>query len=405
MWGTVERVVRRRRLTVWALAIGAVCLLAWIAVPWGYSSGGAADRGVHRFVSPSGSDRAAGTRAEPWRTIGHAAGRVHPGDTVHVAPGRYRGPLTIERGGTANRRVRFVSQRRWGARISAGGTGAVSVVTISGDHVTFKGFDVTGRGGDGTAGIQVEGSHDAVVGNRVHSLDAPCLESGNGAAGIVVGGPGYRNEGGHVDGNVVDRIGRRPRDGTCTLVHGIYAAVPATTIVNNVVTRAAGDGITSWHAASKLTVANNLAARNGGSGVLIGSGDAGATAAGHRCTLVSNNIVYRNGRIGITEGSDGAHPVGPGNRYLNNLAYGNDGGDTSAGSGVAGMFPGATVAGTLNQDPGFARRPRAGRRPYRLRRTSPAVDAGTRSGAPRRDFDRRRRARGRGIDIGPYEQP
>ncbi len=64
-------------------------------------------------------------------------------------------------------------------------------------------------------------------------------------------------------------------------MHGIYAAVPGVTIVNNIVSRAAGDGITSWHAARKLTVANNLSAMNGGSGILIGSGDVGA---GHAAT-------------------------------------------------------------------------------------------------------------------------
>ena len=39
------------------------------------------------YVSPSGNDGAAGTRELPWRTIGHAASELRPGDMVHVQPG------------------------------------------------------------------------------------------------------------------------------------------------------------------------------------------------------------------------------------------------------------------------------------------------------------------------------
>jgi hypothetical protein len=362
---------------------------------------------MHRYVSPRGDDDDRGSRARPWRTIQHAAARVRPGVTVHVAPGRYGGPLTISRGGTAARPVRFVSVRRWRARITARSRRSLAVVEIRGDHVAFEGFGVTGGGGDGTAGIAMEASHDAVVGNRVHDLAVPCLKSGNGGAGIVIGGgrDGYRNHDGLVARNLVERIGSGPRDGRCRLVHGIYASVPGGTIVNNIVHHAVGDGITSWHAARELTVANNLSAMNGGEGILIGSGDAGATRAGHRDTLVSNNIAYRNVLYGITESSDGDHSVGPGNRYLNNLAYANRDGDTGPDSGVADLDPRAIESGTLNADPLFAPEAAGAGREYSLRPTSPVVDAGTCAGAPRSTFDGARRPQGRGVDIGPRELP
>jgi hypothetical protein len=368
-------------------------------------SDGATGRGLDRYVSTAGDDGNDGSHALPWRTIEHAATQVRPADTVHVAPGDYPGPLKIARGGSPGGRVRFVSDRRWKARITATSPGPITVVEIGGDHVTLEGFDVTGTGEDGTAGIGVEGSHDAVVGNHVHRLAAPCLERGNGAAGIVVGGGvnEYRNRGGLVDGNLVEHIGTGPLDGTCRLAHGIYAAVPGVTIVNNIVSRVVGDGITSWHAARQLTIANNLSATNGGEGILIGSGDSGATSAGHTGSVVANNIAYRNALNGITESSDGAHPVGPGNRYLYNLAFANRGGDRSAGSGVTGMYGGAIVSGTINADPEFAPRPPSAKCRYRLRSTSPAIDAGTRTGAPRRDFAGDARPRRGRVDIGPYE--
>jgi hypothetical protein len=40
---------------------------------------------------------------------------------------------------------------------------------------------------------------------------------------------------------------------------------------------------------------------------------------------------------------------------------------------------------------------------YRLKAKSPAIDAGTTTGAPRTDFDGVRRPQGRGIDIGAFE--
>jgi hypothetical protein len=141
-----------------------------------------------RYVALSGHDRGDGSRTRAWRTIAYAARRVRPGDTVHVAPGHYRGPLRIERGGWRRKRIRFVSDARWKAALSARGPGSVTVVDIRADYVTFEGFDATGAGGDGTAGINVEGSHVTVSRNRVHDLLAPCPESGNGKAGVVVRG-------------------------------------------------------------------------------------------------------------------------------------------------------------------------------------------------------------------------
>ncbi len=250
---------------------------------------------------------------------------------------------------------------------------------IRGDYVTFEGFAVSGSGEGGTAGINLEGSHDVVARNYVHDLVAPC----GGGGGIVVGGglADYRNHDGLVSGNLVERIGTGPRDGSCRLVHGIYAAVPRVTILNNIVSGAVGDGITSWHAARALAIANNLSILNGGTGILVGSGDRGATDAGHTRTLVSNNIVYRNALHGITESSDGDHRVGPGNRYLHNLAFANRHGDP--GSGIGGLFPARSLRATSRLTPSSlgchpgrrqlsppARKPGCGRRHVLRRSTS-----------------------------------
>jgi hypothetical protein len=358
----------------------------------------ASARRIARYVSPSGSDRASGSRAHPWRTVRYAARRVRPGMTVHVAPGRYAGAVRISRGGTEGRPVRFVSDRRWDARITASSRGDVTAVLITGPNVVFEGFDVSASGGDGTGGIEASGSHGAVIANRVHDISMPCLQQGNGGAGIVIGSAivNYRTRDVLVERNVISQIGDGPRDGRCRLVHGIYAEVPDATISNNIIYSAAGDGITSWHAARDLRIANNLSTANGGNGILIGSGDSGASR-GNTGTTVVNNIVTRNGLSGINESSDGEHRVG-GNRYLGNLIF-----DNRQNGSLGTRVTDAEVSGTVTSDPGL---PGLAQLPdYMIPATSPAVDAGTCVDAPTRDLRGVTRPQGGGVDIGPYERP
>ena len=103
----------------------------------------------------------------------------------------------------------------------------------------------------------------------------------------------------------------------------------------------------------------------------------------------------------MTESSDGTHPVGPGNRYLNNLTFGNRRGEGDAEPEVSGAVARGHRRRHAQQRPG----PGRGAPRYGLRATSPAVDAGTRDGAPRHDFDGTPRPRGGGVDIGPHELP
>jgi parallel beta helix pectate lyase-like protein len=238
------------------------------------------------------------------------------------------------------------------------------------------------------------------VRNRVHDLAVPCLDGGgNGGSGISAGS-GRSEYDGHdllVAENVVSRIGTGALDGECRLVHGIYASVPRVTIVNNIVHHAVGDGISSWHAASDLTISNNLSADNGGAGILVGSGDSGATGEGNVRTQVTNNVVHRNARTGIIESSDGEHPVGPGNRYLNNLLSENGGGD----GGLLVRRGGSLVSENVEAGPRFTD---PSGEAYRLAAGSPAIDAGTCAGAPSSSIDGVARPQGSAVDIGPYER-
>jgi len=158
-----------------------------------------------------------------------------------------------------------------------------------------------------------------------------------------------------------------------------------------VIIRSLGNGITSWHAATRLTVANNTSVFNGGNGILIGSGDSGATS-GNTGGYILNNITYGNAGAGIVEHDDGKHPVGP-NSYMTNLMFANRENEIAPRRG-------GNVSGSIMADPLFVD---ASKDDYHVQPTSPAVDAGTGMG-PISDLDGTAQPQGRSYDIGAYER-
>ncbi len=79
------------------LRVHACAVFAW--------SGAAAARSW--YVSPTGDDRAPGTRQAPFRTLAHAAAVVRPGDVCRVRAGTYRETVTLRRSGTKDSPIRF----------------------------------------------------------------------------------------------------------------------------------------------------------------------------------------------------------------------------------------------------------------------------------------------------------
>src|SRR5579883_466810 len=69
------------------------------------------------YVAPSGDNSNDGSQAHPFATIQQAATVVTPGSMVHVLPGIYADPVTVTTSGTADARITFLSDVRWGAKI------------------------------------------------------------------------------------------------------------------------------------------------------------------------------------------------------------------------------------------------------------------------------------------------
>jgi hypothetical protein len=59
------------------------------------------DRGPAYFADPvRGADTSAGSREQPWKTIGHALGRLKPGDTLYLRGGTYYEAVAVSLAGT-----------------------------------------------------------------------------------------------------------------------------------------------------------------------------------------------------------------------------------------------------------------------------------------------------------------
>jgi hypothetical protein len=344
------------------------------------------------YVSPSGSDSNTGTQASPFATIQHAADLTTPGTTVHVAPGSYAQCVSTHVSGTAAAPILFVSDSPWGAKLDVSQVTACGGAAweIQGDYVEVRGFDVTAAPAV-FLGIRTNGSNAKVVGNRVHDFGTSGCNGTSGGAGID--NTNYSASDNDIIGNVVFGIGPTS---TCIGVHGIYTSQRGGHIVNNISSNNSGYGVHCWHGCTAVVIANNLTFNNRTGGIVLGDGDSGATVFDK--STISNNIAVHNAGYGISEYEySGQHTVGPSNKFLNNLVYGN------ATGGIA-LIEGNTDSGTIARDPLFVKYLADGSGDYHLAATSPAVDTGAATGAPGSDFDGVCRPHGKGFDVGPYER-
>ncbi len=321
-------------------------------------------------VAPDGDDAAAGDSTNPLRTITAAAERARPGTTVLVREGRYDGDIVTRTSGTADARIAFVAQSPQVRIVGAGS--AIGAWENDGDFVDIVGFDISG---DNEDGIYNRSSNVRIANNRVYQFP-----TGN---CIVTGNEDYDLTDIDVVGNVVHGCGNDELD------HGIYVGHERGTVADNISYGNPGFGIHCWQACDALVITNNLVYDNQEGGIVVGAAHEDAVADE---VLVSNNIVIGNGREGIREGGE----TGDQNRYRNNLMWGNDRDRILLKTG--------TEEGTIVADPQLVDFRPDGSGDYRLRPSSPALDAGFADSAPPVAIDNTPRPKGRAVDIGVYEQ-
>ncbi len=133
------------------------------------------------YVSLSGNDANAGTRASPYRTLPKGVRALAPGDTLYVRGGTYllRSRLSVECSGTASAPITIASYPGETAIVSGdvnrNGVCDVtdtptkqrygSLIRIAGGYVRLKNLKVAYSGG---RGIFTTGKHDVISGNSVH---------------------------------------------------------------------------------------------------------------------------------------------------------------------------------------------------------------------------------------------
>jgi len=340
---------------------------------------------VECYVAPNGNDMWDGSSTRPWATLQHAAGNATAGETIHVAPGNYAGPVLTSRSGLPFARIRFISDKQWGAVIRSHASRATWV--NDGDFVDIVGFDISG---DGAIGIFNRGSNVRIIGNHVHHISSRGCD-GNGGAGILNGS--YSASDDDVIGNVVHDIGEPNK--SCPRVHGIYHSNVRGRILNNISYNNEGYGIHLWHAATDVTIANNLVFNNRNGGIVVGAGDAPFDSSplhpADRVLVTNNIVVYNHNRYGIEE----LGVTGPNNTFVANLVYGNQFADWKLQSG--------RQFGTITEDPHFIAYKDDGSGDYHLSTASPGIGKASTNGAPIFDIQGYVRPDRGAWDIGPYQ--
>ena len=363
-----------------------------VATPGVRDSAALPGTATNYYVSPTGSDTAAGTSAAPFKTLARAAkAATKPGTTVFVAPGTYAGGFKTTGNGTAAARIYWVSTTKWGAKIVPPANSVNKTAWDNrGNYVSIIGFEVDGSklgsGTKWTLGIYTGGSYGVIEGNRVHHTanTISCSSAGGSAIGVDSYYKGVMTD---VIGNVVHDIG----PAGCTYVQGIYVSTSGT-IKNNVVYRVGSAAIHLWHDATNVKIINNTVSASN-FGIIVGGGDYYFTSAGANNVHVHNNVVYDN-KYGISEQGK----TGGGNTYRNNLVFKNTTYNWQLRNGLK-------HTGTITSDPLLAGYSRTAAMPdFKPSTSSPLIGRGVATYAPATDINGRARSAAAGVDIGAYQR-
>ncbi len=160
----------RVQSAAWLVAV-CISLVSW------HEAGGASF-----YVSTAGSDAAAGTLAQPWRTIQRAANAAGAGDTVFVRGGVYQERVALTgKSGSASQPITIRSYEGETAVIDQDGVtppnGASALIRLHNcSHIVIQGLELrnykTAATNKVPIGVLVSGSGTGVklVGNRIHAI-------------------------------------------------------------------------------------------------------------------------------------------------------------------------------------------------------------------------------------------
>ena len=106
------------------------------------------------------SDANAGTEAQPFVTVQHAADVARPGDTIYVMAGRYNERVKVRSGGAEGALVSFVAMPRHAASIGG--------FDLEAGYVRMQGFEVTAD--EPAVAFHLRASHCEVIDNYIYNM-------------------------------------------------------------------------------------------------------------------------------------------------------------------------------------------------------------------------------------------
>lgn len=369
--------------------VGGGAAIAASIVASGESASASPLRASVLHVAPHGDDLNAGTLSRPFRTIGAAYRRANPGDTVLVEPGIYTEPdeLTLDRSGTADAPI--VIQSRVKHRAVIENNASNNLIAVRGaSYNVVQDFEMRGSK---LCGIYiVTGDCIQVIGNDIHHTGVAPTTEPYGQEGIL-SNAGTR---GHsYIGNLIHHNGRPTTvEPGWDVDHGMYLEADDELVVNNVIAfnRDNGIQIAGYQTVSNTRVYQNVLAGNGHGGMVLWQPIENVK--------IRNNIFANNGARDAYAGLWSYDAHGTGVEIVDNCFWGNSGGtlDTTGG----GSDYEVDVRNVYEFDPQLKD---PSRMDFRLRMTSPAINAGEVIPGILTDIVGAPRVRGGRPDLGAYE--
>lgn len=385
-----------KRLRDWAEVM--LVFLVVGAIVFGALKGTAHAQAPVWYVATTGSDQAAGTAAQPFRTLNYAMSRLSPGGTLRVRAGTYAEDVRWNLpSGTASAWVTIEAEMPAARPRLYPPSGTVHALHFQGQsYVRWSGWviDASRAQFDGIKITQPETHHITVQDTEVHRAPGQGILTTDGAEFLTF-----------------ERLAVHD-NGTTDFAHGLYISTGNARIEDCEVYRNSGWGIHLYKEDSTTGVHDVVVTRNRvhdnarvgarGEGILVSSGPRNIATNnavwnhpygivvqyGVSDALIAHNTVVNGRDGGIVVGSDAIRTT-----VMNNIVVGpwpiQNGGQNSR---VAGNIQSPT-------DPRFAN---AATFDFRLVAGSPAIDQGV-ALSPSITVDIRNRPRVGRADIGAYE--
>jgi hypothetical protein len=376
------------------------------------------------YVAPNGLDSNDGSMAHPWATINHAdaaltvgtpgtctagsgwATATGVGACVHVSAGTYAGTISTSTNGNSSARIRYVSDTKYGARLTGGGNQIIWA--ISGSFTDVVGFDVDGSASSAAVygiAVQPPATNALVLQNKVHDIAKVCNSEGTAAVQSTATSTTNFSHDNDFESNLIYHNNCGAGGSTTFGDAHTGLSLQQNDIARNniIVDQGGGWCLQSAHSSTNNIVTNNSLINCDRGGIILNNFN-----GTNDFTTVSDNIIVNSGANGGNSGIRlyGSSACGPHNIYANNLLYGNSPQNFDAGSCSN------TSTGTLggNNTTTFANYTGTVSGDYHLKSGSTAIASSTTACAiqglsciPATDFDGNLRPQNASDSVGAYQ--